>query len=93
MNALTPYHYDAKRDSLLSLRGKLFVLLDQDEITRHELVKRNTKLIGHFGPVSIEKANGFYTALHKQVLPKWVSDETMSLEELVDELRNAYLIA
>lgn len=90
---LSAYEYNADRDSLLTLRAKLFVLLDQDEVTRNELVKRNTKYIGHFGPVPLEKANRFYLALHKEVLPRWVSDETMTLDMLLDELRSAYLVA
>jgi hypothetical protein len=104
-NVAAHYHYDPDMlsilehyqprfsDSIHVLRSKFFVLLHEDEKTRIELVHRDTKLRGYFGPVPLQKANNFYVMLHTDLIPKWVSDESITLEQFIDSLRDAYLIS
>lgn len=80
-------------DSLLSLRAKLLILLNEDEITRVELVNKTSDLKGYFGPIPLAKANRFYVALHEHLIAKWVSDECVTLDEFIDDVRMAYLIS
>lgn len=82
-----------ERDGLLHLRVKFFVLLHEDELTRREFTNRTTSLVGHFGPIAVEKANNFYQEMHITIFPHWVSNEEESLDDLVNSLRMAYLIA
>lgn len=39
------------------------------------------------------KATRFYEALHEELLPAWVKDETVTLDEAVERARMAYLIS
>jgi hypothetical protein len=80
-------------DSLLYLRSKLFILLNEDETTRRELVEKQKIGVGYFGPIPLSKANRFYVTLHSQIIPQWVSNEDITLSDLIDNLRMAYLIS
>jgi hypothetical protein len=40
-----------------------------------------------------EKASRFYTALHDELLPAWVRDERVRLDEFVDRARMLYLVS
>ena len=93
MNRILDSYLPSHTDSLHILRSKFFVLLHEDEKTRLELVHRDTKLKGYFGPVPLQKANNFYLMLHTDIIPKWVSDESITLEQFIDSLRDAYLIS
>lgn len=39
------------------------------------------------------KAGRFYAALHDRLLPDWVKDEAVTLDEVVDRARMAYLVS
>lgn len=90
---LTQVYLPSVQDSVLQLRVKLLVLLDQDEVTRKELVTKKNKKRGYFGPVPLLKANAFYQALHGQLIPSWVSNEAVTLDDFIDKARMVYLIA
>lgn len=93
VDIVSKYAPDAEKDSILQLRMKFLILLEEDEYTRRELVEKKTSVKGHFGAVPLEKANQFYTTLHEQLLPMWVSDESVCLSDFLDHVRMAYLIA
>ena len=81
-------------DSINKLRGKVLILLDQDEATRVALCASGaSELFPTRRPVCPKKATGFFQGMHNEVLPRWVKDETVTLENFVDEARMLYLIA
>ena len=77
-------------DSVNKLRAKLFMLLNEDEVMRKKIGEPQKRgcLIQ---PLCFRKARGFYTELYDQVMPWFIQDETITLEALVDRLRDAYL--
>ena len=81
-------------DSMHKLRGKMLILLDQDETTRKALCATGpSDLFPSRRPVCSKKATGFFQGMHSEVLPRWVKDEAVTLEDFVDEARMLYLIA
>ena len=80
-------------DSLHALRARLLVLLDIDEATRRRLCEFRSELVRDWQPACPRKASSFYAALHNELLPAWVKDETVTTEELVDRVRMAYLVS
>ena len=80
-------------DGLHALRARLLVLLDLDEATRRRLCEFRSELVRDWLPACPHKASRFYAALHDELLPAWVKDETVTAEELVDRARMAYLIS
>jgi hypothetical protein len=80
-------------DSLILLQCKFFVLLHEDEITRQELVTRTTLCKGYFGAVPKDKASNFYESLHNKIFPVWISNEHISIEQFIDNIRMEYLVS
>jgi hypothetical protein len=80
-------------DCANTLRMKLLVLMDQDEQTRRRLCEFQSELARDWRPVCKTKATRFYAALHDQVLPEWVKDEAVTLDEAIDAARMAYLVS
>lgn len=39
------------------------------------------------------KASRFYATLHDELLPSWVKDETVTLDEIIERVRMAYLVS
>ena len=83
----------ADTDCLHTLRAKFLVLLDQDEATRVRLTTYRPPGVRDLVPLCPAKANRFYADLHKDLLPGWVRDETVSLSDFVDRARMTYLIS
>jgi hypothetical protein len=90
-DALRSYEVSAS-DSLHTLRGKVVVLLDQDEATRARLCEFKSELVRDWQPACPAKATRFYGQLHSSVIPNWVKDEEVTLAELIDSAREAYLV-
>jgi hypothetical protein len=84
---------DVHLDSLSMLRAKLFFLLDRDEKTRREFTVYESGTCRLRSPFPPEKADRFYPALHETVIPHWISNETFSLDSLIGNIREAYLIS
>ena len=79
-------------DSLHTLRGKVLVLLEQDEVTRRRLCEFKSKLVRDWQPLCPAKATRFYAQLHSELIPNWVKDEEVTLSEFIDSARAAYLV-
>ncbi len=79
-------------DSLHTLRGKVLVLLEQDEVTRRRLCEFRSELVRDWQPLCPAKATRFYALLHDELIPNWVKDEGVSLSEFIDAARAAYLV-
>ena len=84
---------DVHLDSLSMLRAKLFFLLDRDEKTRREFTVYESGTCRLRSPFPPEKADRFYPDLHENVIPNWISNETFSLDSLIGNIREAYLIS
>ena len=67
--------------------------LPQDEATRRRLCEFQSDLARDWRPVCKVKATRFYETLHEELLPAWVKDETVTLDEAVERARMAYLIS
>lgn len=80
-------------DSIHTLRAKLLLLLDRDEKTRKEFTVFRSNTCRLRPPLPLAKADRFYAELHDRVIPQWVCNENISLNEFVDNARMAYLIS
>lgn len=80
----------AEGDSLNNLRVKFFLLLNEDERMRGRLCR-----VQHHQMTSLceRKAERFYDSLCDDLIPVWIKDETVTLEDFVDRLRAAYLVS
>ena len=65
----------------------------QDEETRRRLCEFQSDLARDWRPVCKVKATRFYATLHDELLPAWVKDETVTLDEAVERARMAYLVS
>ena len=84
---------DVHMDSLSMLRAKLFFLLDRDEKTRRDFTVYESGTCRLRSPFPPEKADRFYPDLHQKVIPNWISNETFSMDSLIGNIREAYLIS
>jgi hypothetical protein len=80
----------AESDSLNKLRAKMFMLLNEDEALRRKISEPQVKSC-LIQPLCYDKARGFYTELYDHVMPWFIQNETITLDALVDRLREAYL--
>jgi hypothetical protein len=80
----------AEGDSLNKLRAKFFLLLNEDGRMRERLGR-----VQHHLMISLcdLKAERFYDSLCDELIPVWIKDESVALEEFVDRLRAAYLVS
>ena len=83
----------SKSDSLHTLRGKVLVLLDQDEVTRRRLCEFRSDVVRDWLPTCPAKATRFYAQLHSEVIPNWVKDEEVTLADFIDRSRATYLVS
>lgn len=65
----------------------------QDEGTRQMLCEFRSNLARDWQPVCKIKATRFFAFLHEELLPAWVKDETVPLDEAIDRARMAYLVS
>ena len=81
-------------DSINTLRVKMLALLDQDEATRALLCAAGpSTLFPTRVPVCPKKATGFFQGVQATRLPRWVKDECVTLDGLIEDARMLYLIA
>ena len=78
-------------DCIHTLRAKVMVLLDQDEVTRRRLCEFKSDLVRDWKPMCPNKANRFYEELHTELIPSWVKDEGVTLSDFIDGVRATYL--
>jgi hypothetical protein len=83
----------SQSDSLHTLRGKVLVLLDQDEVTRRRLCEFKSDVVRDWLPMCPVKATRFYAQLHSDVIPNWVKDEEVTLSDFIDQTRATYLVS
>jgi hypothetical protein len=76
---------------LAGLRARFFLLLNQDQRMRVRLC--HGKISAHLAPVCAYKACCLYAQLSESVVPAWIKNETITLLDLVDHLKDAYLVA
>ena len=80
-------------DSLDKLRGKLVVLLDADPASRERMAKFQSDRIKELRSPCPLKASGFFEEVHEKVLPVWLQDEAWTTGDLLEAVRDAYLVA
>ena len=73
------------------LRVVLLVLLNVDSRLRRSLCEQ--RFVPHIPPLCPHKACRFYDLLKDEVLHEWVRNENISTAELVEQLKEAYLVA
>ena len=76
---------------LAGLRVRFFLLLNQDQRMRVRLCQG--KISSHLAPVCAYKACSLYAQLSESVVPAWIKNETISLLDLAENLKDAYLAA
>lgn len=77
--------------SLASLRALFFLLLNQDCRMRARVCE--DRLAGYLPALCPYKACRFFDQLREGVVPGWIKDERVSLLELVERLKDAYLVS
>jgi hypothetical protein len=77
-------------DSLNKLRARFFVLLCESDAMRRRL---SAPAAGSCmpAPVCEDRARLFYDELCDELLPAFVQNQTVRLDEFIDQLREAYL--
>jgi hypothetical protein len=80
-----------RESSLALLRATFFVLLSYDSRMRATLTER--RLLPHLPPLCAFKACRFYDQLRDDVLAGWIKDETVGPAELMERLKESYLVA
>ena len=81
----------AEDEPMASLRLRFFILLNVDESMRTELVQ------GDFGlflpPMREAKACRFYDELADRLLPNWMKDESVTVQDIMESITDAYLVS
>ena len=80
-------------DCMDKLRGKLVVLLDADPASRERMAKFQSDRIKELRSPCPLKASGFFEEVHEKVLPQWLQDEVWTTGDLLEAVRDAYLVA
>lgn len=84
--------YNIPRESSLALlRAVFFVLLNYDSRTRNALCEK--RFLPHLPELCAFKACRFYDQLRDDVLVGWIKDETVGTAELMEGLKESYLVA
>ena len=73
------------------LRVRFFLLLNQDYRMRVRLC--HGKVAVYLKPVCAHKACSMYELLRETVVPAWIKNETITLQDLDENLKDAYLVA
>jgi hypothetical protein len=77
-------------DSLNRLRVKFFLLLGENEAMRRR-ISESRKSPGLLQPLCLHKARRFYDELCDDLIPEFLQNETIRLDQFVDKLRATYL--
>lgn len=93
LSSVLEWFANTNMDSVHALRAKLLILLDRDEAIRKEFTVFRSDSCRLRLPLPVAKADRFYAELHERVIPEWISNETVSLNEFIDNARMAYLIS
>lgn len=73
------------------LRVLFFLLLNQDYRMRTRLCQG--KIAPYLNPVCAYKACNLYEQLRESVVPAWIKNETVTVLDLAENLKDAYLVA
>ena len=73
------------------LRALFFLLLNQDYRMRVRLCQG--KIAPYLNPVCAYKACNLYEQLRESVVPAWIKNETVTVLDLAENLKDAYLVA
>jgi len=92
LDVLAPYA-PAQTDSINVLRTKLLILLDTDEDSRNRLCAFASEAIRDLRSLCPLKASSFFEELHSRLLPDWVQDECKDTYDLIEAVREAYLVS
>ncbi len=84
---LTP----AKDASLAALCVLFFLLLNQDHLMRVRLC--HGKVTAYLPQLCVYKACNLYEQLRDTVVPAWIKNENITLLDLAENLKDAYLVA
>ena len=90
-NALSHYIIPKEGVSLASLRAIFFVLLNQDSRMRSEIC--TTRLVPYIPELCPYKACSLYDQVREVVIMDWVKDETITVLQFVERLKDSYLVA
>ena len=77
--------------SLASLRVHFCLLLNQDYNMRVKLC--SSRLAWYIPTLCPHKACNFYDQLQEELVPRWIRDENLSLLDLMENLRDSYLVS
>ena len=87
LHVLTP----APDEPMASLRLRFFLLLNIDEGMRADLVNKD---LGSFIPrLDAGKACRFYDDLADRLVPEWMKNESVTIQDAVDSITEAYLVS
>lgn len=76
---------------IAALRVLFFLLLNQDHRMRSRLCYG--KIAPYLNPVCAYKACNLYEQIRETVVPAWIKNETVTLLDLAENLKDAYLVA
>ena len=76
---------------LSALRVLFFLLLNQDHRMRVRLC--HGRIAPYLNPICAYKACSLYGLLKESVVPAWIKNETITLLDLAENLKDAYLVA
>ena len=76
---------------LVALRVLFFLLLNQDHRMRVRLCQ--TGIAPYLPPLCAHKACTLYESLREAVVPSWIKNETVTLLDFAESLKDAYLVA
>ena len=86
-------HYVLAREgvSISTLRAVFFILLNQDSRMRARLC--SSRVLSYIPELCPYKACRFYDQMRDSVVTAWVKDETIAALDLVENLKDSYLVA
>lgn len=87
LTALAPTH----DTPLAVLRVTFFLLLNQDQRMRARLC--HGEIVPYVKPMCAYKACSLYTQLRETVIPSWIKNEEVTVLDLSERLKDAYLVA
>ncbi len=76
---------------MAGLRVRFFLLLNQDHRMRVRLC--HGKIAQYLNTVCAYKACNLYEQLRESVVPAWIKNETVTLLDLAENFKDAYLVA
>ena len=67
-----------------------FILLLHKDLGLKEIVLTG---VGPYGPLDPRKAEAFFLALGPEAIDPWLSDERRTKQDLIDSVKNLYLVS